>query len=258
MFSLEKSEVRYEPFPVCLARSVFPNDVYQDILNNWPETDLFLYMPKLGHKYSLSEVNNPHQYHAFIKSSDLWSRFHKWIKSEKFIRDIVRFLSERNIDLDLDGKMVVTNSLAPHIWSRMGEMVRGAALVGRRKVPLRSRFEFSMMPGDGGSIRPHTDAPGKLITLVLAIVQPGEWKAEYGGGTSILWPKDARRSFNLKNTYMEFNEMRKIYCYEFDENQCVVFVKTFNSWHAVEPISTPSPTMFRRSLTINIEIPKGW
>lgn len=37
----------------------------------------------------------------------------------------------------------------------------------------------------------------------------------------------------------------------------MIFVKTFNSWHAVEPIKAPRPDMFRRSLTINIEVPKS-
>ena len=75
MFNFDAAEFRYEPFPIAIARSVFAPDLYQEMLENWPETGRFLYMPKLGHKYSLSEVNNARQYHDFIKSTPVWSRF---------------------------------------------------------------------------------------------------------------------------------------------------------------------------------------
>lgn len=257
MFNLDAAQVRYQPFPVAFIKSVFAPDLYQEMLEAWPETDRFLYMPKLGRKYSLSEVNNAREYHAFIKSQPVWQRFHDVVKSEAFIRSIVEFLAERGVDLDLSRKMVVTNRPGARLGLRLSEILRGAALLERRRIPLRSRFEFSMMPGDGGSILPHTDAPAKLITIVVSMVAPGEWKPEYGGGTSVVWPKDERRSFNFKNTFMEFDEVENLDCYEFDSNQCMIFVKTFNSWHAVEPISAPHPDMFRRSLTINFEVPKA-
>jgi len=38
----------------------------------------------------------------------------------------------------------------------------------------------------------------------------------------------------------------------FRPNQCVVFVKTFNSLHAVSPVGG-GPSVLRRTLTINIE-----
>lgn len=257
MFNLDDAQLRYDPFPIAFAKPVFSPDLYQEMLDSWPDTERFLYMPKLGHKYSLSEVNNARQYHEYIKSTPVWSRFHDEIKSEAFIRGIVDFLAGRGVDLDLSRKMVVTNRPGARIGLRVGEMLRGAALLERRRIPLRSRFEFSMMPGDGGSILPHTDAPAKLITIVVSMVPPGEWKPEYGGGTSVVWPKDKQRSFNFKNAFMEFDEVETLDCYEFDSNQCMIFVKTFNSWHAVEPIKAPRPDMFRRSLTINIEIPKS-
>ena len=41
--------------------------------------------------------------------------------------------------------------------------------------------------------------------------------------------------------------------FDFLPNQCVVFVKTYNSLHSVRPIALPGPTRMRRTLTINIE-----
>ena len=36
-------------------------------------------------------------------------------------------------------------------------------------------------------------------------------------------------------------------------NQCVIFVKTFNSWHAVYPMTGHGSQALRKTLTINIE-----
>src|SRR3546814_8852602 len=41
---------------------------------------------------------------------------------------------------------------------------------------LRARFEFSSMPITGGSIRPHTDATSKLVTMVIPMLRDGEWQ----------------------------------------------------------------------------------
>ena len=94
------------------------------------------------------------------------------------------------------------------------------------------------MPVTGGSIRPHTDAVSKVVTMVIPMLHEGEWKEEYGGGTSVVWPKDRTRSFNQV---------------PFEPNQCLVFVKTYDSWHAVWPMTGNDPTILRRTLTINIE-----
>jgi len=40
---------------------------------------------------------------------------------------------------------------------------------------LTSRFEFSALKGEGGSHLPHTDAPRKVISLVLSMMRDGEW-----------------------------------------------------------------------------------
>ena len=58
MFNLDGADVRHDPFPIAFAKPVFDADLYQEMLDNWPDTERFQFMPKLGNKYSLSEVNN--------------------------------------------------------------------------------------------------------------------------------------------------------------------------------------------------------
>ena len=74
----------------------------------------------------------------------------------------------------------------------------------------------------------------------------------HGGGTDVNWPKDETGSFNQMNRVAGFDEMEVLHTYPFTPNQCVVFVKTFNSWHSVAPMHGPAGPL-RRTLTINIE-----
>ena len=41
--------------------------------------------------------------------------------------------------------------------------------------------------------------------------------------------------------------------FEFTPNQGVIFVKTFNSWHSVRPMTGKGSKLMRKTLTINIE-----
>jgi hypothetical protein len=47
--------------------------------------------------------------------------------------------------------------------------------------------------------------------------------------------------------------METIGSFPFEPNQAVIFVKTFNSWHAVQPIRGAGSSIMRKTITINIE-----
>ena len=220
---LHQVDFRYEPFPMGWAADVISPGYYEQLAACWPPERLFAYKPGLGNKYSLSSVNNPEQYHAFLERSEPWQMLYRLVKSEAFIEYVLECLRNHNIDLGLTADQ------------------------------LNSRFEFSMLSGNGGNIVPHTDAPQKVITLVIYIVRPGEWNPAYGGGTSALKPKDVRKTYNDLNIQLGFNEVECLYTYPFVPNGCVVFIKTFNSYHAVYPIMGRED-LPRRSLTINLEL----
>jgi hypothetical protein len=254
VLSLDAMEFVYEPFPVGCAAGVFAPEVYRDLLANWPGKDLFEFKAELGKKYSLSEVNNPEAYHRFIQSSPPWRRFYEWTKSAAFIKNVLRVLSSQSIDLGLQSAPINTvHHLSP--WSqqlRLRVRKRLRRLTGHAGV-LSTRFEYSMLPANGGCIKPHTDTPAKLITLVLSMVDDGAWDASWGGGTAILRPKDATRNFNFMNRQMDFAECQVLRTFPFQPNQCVLFIKTFNSHHAVYPMTGHGSEAMRQTLTINIE-----
>jgi hypothetical protein len=212
---------RYEPYPIGVATSVFKPDAYLALCQAYPDESRFKALTSGGyHKWSLSERNNRVAYHEFIMQSPVWGAFHTYVKSRRVVDDLAACLIGAGIE-------------APH-------------------GPLTARFEFSSLPAEGGGIEAHTDIPSKVLTLILPMVQPGEWDPSWGGGTDVLRPLDPWRR------YEDYQEPRKAFevvaTYPYAPNQCVIFIKTFNSWHAVGPIQGPAG-QWRRTITLNLERP---
>jgi hypothetical protein len=195
-----------------------------------------------GDKWSLSEINNPEKYHDFLRTNSDWKELYEEVKSKKFIDQVLDTLIKSKINLGL------VSGVRDDFWRRLKKLFQAR----KANDELTARFEFSMMSANGGYIYPHTDSPQKLITLVLSMSRPGEWDESWGGGTDMMRPLDASDNFNFMNRYLGFNEVDVIQTMAYEPNQCVIFIKTFNSLHAVRPMSGPRDVM-RRTLTINIE-----
>jgi hypothetical protein len=239
--------LRYEPFPIGLAKPVMDEASYRVLVDDYPPIDLFAYIPKIGKKYSLSEKYNPAKYNDFIQNQPRWKEWHRWVKSPEFIQGVLKTLKDHGVDLGLKANVTTARQLGKLARG----LARGTLAVGQPR--LSARFEFSMLPADGGSVIPHTDSPGKFITLVVSMMKPGEWNPAFGGGTDVNKPKDPRLYYNDLNRQAEFDEMEILETFGFEPNQAVIFVKTFNSWHSVRPMTGAGSTAMRKTLTINIE-----
>ena len=246
MLNLESLEFDYEPYPIGLARPAVDPDVYAQMVRSFPKPELFRDRRDKGNKFALSRHNHRLKYYDHIRRNDVWRRFYDYIASDAFIVQVLDVLKRRNIDLGVGEKR-----LGDRMLERFRAVKKGAPMPHFPK--LSARFEYSAMPISGGSIRPHTDNPTKIITLVMSILEEGEWDEAVGGGTSVVWPKDNSRAFNYTNRYLDFDEVDIIKTFPFQPNQCLLFVKTYNSWHAVWPMTGDDPNKLRRTLTINIE-----
>lgn len=247
-FSFEHLDLRYEPFPIGCARPIMDAQAYGDLVDSFPPEDLFVSLPKVGYKYVLSEKFNKNAYQQFIREHAGWRDLHRWIKSEDFIDHVMESLQRRHVDLGYGKRLSIGRRMLRGLVGKSG---RGERKIGTHR--LSSRFEFSMLPANGGHVLPHTDTPSKIITIVVAMLRPGEWQDAYGGGTDVNRPKDPSRTFNLLNRKADFGEMEVLHTYPFEPNQAILFVKTFNSWHSVRPMTSNSSHVMRRTLTINIE-----
>lgn len=246
MLCYDSIAFEYEPFPIGMARPALDPDVYRQLVETFPPIELFEYMAAKGGKYSLSQVNNGAKYRKFVSGSPPWRAFHAFIKSPAFIDGAVAMLKSRGFDLGFP-------------MPGFGEQIYLKARALRRGNPvphfpsLKARFEFSAMPITGGNILPHTDHPKKVITMVIPMLRDDTWEDAWGGGTSMVWPKDPAKIFNRMNHYLDFDDVTVMKTFPFEANQCLVFIKTHNSWHAVWPMTGNDPDTLRKTLTINIE-----
>lgn len=248
MIQLNKTVFDYTPFPIGVISEAIAPDLYEKFVDAFPPKELFQFKQSLGNKYSLSEINNPAQYHEYIKRSKLWTDFYQYVKSSDFVTSVITTLRENNLKLGLENVLIKQKNQGGR-----GSLLSGLEDRLTKKPYLSTRFEFSMLNGDGGYLLPHTDSPSKVITLVLTICKKGEWDVSYGGGTAINSPIDDKKYFNYLNEQLKFEEVTTLKTVEFEPNQIMLFIKTFNSLHSVSPVKAPKYSL-RRTITINIEM----
>jgi len=225
MFNWDNVCVRREPFTVFYIRDLLWPPFYCELAETFPLLSHFRYREALGNKYLLTESEGE-SYYDFVKAYPPWQKFYTEIKSINFREQVLSFLRS-------------------HI-SRSG--IQADELAGS----FASRFEFSALPANGGSQRPHTDSPRKVVTLVLSLMKEGEWSPDWGGGTSICAPKDKTLYSNYCNQYLDFDDVEVIDTFPFVPNACVMFVKTSVSWHCVTPINLPGDTPIRKTVAISL------
>jgi len=243
MIDLQRFKIDYEPYPVGVQSPAFDPVFYAKLVDTFPSPNLFAVPNKHATKLSLSEKNNPGNYEKFIQSTPAWREVHAYIKSDAFIHGVIEMLRSRGIDLDF--------MWAPKVRKRRKWRLFGSDDKGPEK-PLSSRFEFSILKANGGGLAAHTDSAKKFITLVFTMTREGEWNREWGGGTDILKTTDPAKSFNFVNNTIPYEETQTLRTVEFNPNQAMIFVKTFNSLHGVKTMHGPENAL-RRTLTVNIE-----
>lgn len=245
-FREENLEFRYEPFPIGQISPVIDDNAYEEMLTHWPSINFFEHKPNLGNKWTLGQTCHGKQYLEFVRSTPIWTRFDRWIKSPDFIDTIMGSLKNHHIDL----------GYRPGITRRKQTLKNIKALVrGRpsnRGMRLRAIWEFQMISADGGYLLPHTDAPSKIVTLTLSMTRAGEWDPAYGGGLEINKPKSVEFAYNQLNTQARFEDMNVLDTFEFLPNTGIVFIKTFNSWHSVRSIRGPDDGTMRGNLVVNV------
>ena len=225
MFNLDNVAIRHEPFTVFYVRDLIRPPFYRELAETFPPRALFRYRESLGNKYLLTESESE-SYYSFIESSPPWKKFYTEIKSPGFKKQVLYFLRSHNIAPEIQDREAANNFTV--------------------------QFEFSALPTNGGSQRPHTDSPRKVVTLVLSLMKEGEWDAAWGGGTTICTPKDKTLYFNYANNYLDFDEVEIIDTLPFVSNACVIFVKTAVSWHCVTPINLPRDSPLRKTVAISL------
>jgi len=249
-FLFENLEFRYDPFPIGIAKPLMDDSLYRQFVDHFPSLERFAFyseMGKYGNKYTLSEKEQPKVFRQYVKNDPVWKEFYQWIKSNEFVYGVMDTLGDHHIDLGYKYRSPL---------KRFVKRTKGyfSGSIHPSTAKLRARFEFSALPVVQGHLPPHTDAPTKIATIIVSMLDNDEWPLEFGGGTDVNKPKDViRYGYNYLNEMAEFDDMDIIHTYDFSPNQGIIFVKTFNSWHSVRPINGAGSKQLRKTLTINIE-----
>jgi hypothetical protein len=248
LLTFENAQMRYEPYPLAIVRPAMEASLYSELVDNFPDIALFGKLHKHDYKNSLSEKFNPKQYHEFLKTNRPWREFYAWVKSDEFITAILSFLKSRNIDIGVDACFAPLRERIEANIKRIGQ-----GYWPRPRPQLRPRFEFSVLKADGGEVAPHTDAPKKIVTLVVTMLKEGEWDPSFGGGLDINRTNDDAYKFNWQNRMVPWDKVEVVESVPFVPNQCMIFIKTFNSLHSVRRMTQTGSKALRRSLTIVID-----
>jgi len=249
MIDLEKLSFEYFPYPIGFVKDPIESGHYKQLSESFPPLELFKDIdPKLpGCKYSLSDVNNSDKMQKFLAANPQWKEFYDYLNSEEFLARTLAAFKANSVDLQL-------SSRRPRPIDHLSEL-KHAILEARLphfRTPLSVRVEFSAVTSRGGFFKPHTDHPKKIITLVFGMALAGEWNDELGGATDVLIPKTPRDNFNYVNRQLEFEDVTLARRYPYGPNQCLAFVKTFNSLHSVQPTTGKTTEPIRKTVTVNI------
>ncbi len=212
MLNLSNLKMQVEPFPHGEATDVFEPATYAWLDDNFPPFSLAGQLDiTCFNKFALSDRSNPSGFAKFVRKNRAWRKFNKYLEGP--------FAQDLNLAL-----------LANHIC-----LTRPDYYV---------RFEFSWLPAGDGFVLPHTDAVGKVVSLVLPF---GEWNRQWGGSTDMLAPK-GKVGADFKHGFKEFDIVAS---FPFAPNRANVLLKTHNSWHSVRCSGGPTGT-YRKSVTVNL------
>jgi hypothetical protein len=255
MLDLKNFKFEYEPYPHGVAHSIFDNQTYKDLIDNFPDVKkLKMLKDKYEHKvenkfnkFALSSRNDPVLFFDLISSNNVYKKLVNYLLSYDFKINLLNILIKNNINL---GVVPKKDNWKKSLRSFLLNFIPYNIL--RPVQDIDVAIEFSAIPIHGGYLKPHTDGPHKLASVVIPIIDDN-WQDSFNGGTNLLKPKDNTRLYNILNNTYEFEECNIIKTIKFNPNQLLIFLKTYNSFHSVGPLNGKQEGFYRKSITLNIE-----
>ena len=249
MLTFANAQMRYDPYPLAIINPAMDRNAYAELVDNFPHISLFGKLSKFDYKVSLSEKFNPSNYHQFIAANKPWNKFHSWVKSDDFIRQVGGFLKSRSIDLGLED---YTRSFGERVGDLVKRLARGRLpSLGQRLEELFRVFRPQGGRRRGGASygRPSQDrdaghdndqgwrmAPPISAVDLISTVRP-------------MMPINLTGRIQI----VPWDKIEVVETVPFVPNQCMIFVKTFNSLHSVKPMRGKGSEALRKSVTIVLE-----
>ena len=234
LFSHRDVTVYDYPFFHGCIDNYLPSQSYRYLLQDFPKQALYINYGARG-----AMDNDDPRLKNFWSKNPFSKSLLDFFSSETFLEDLQKFVMPavpRERGYSDQRSWYYVND-----WSKARKLTD--------KTPINATFKFSpLTPGEW--IPPHTDNPGKLLSILLYFAE-SDWRESYGGGTEIYEPKHALLKHNWRNIEMPFELMKRWRTFAFLPNRLVFFLKSSNSWHGVSPVVCPEGRS-RKSLLITL------
>jgi hypothetical protein len=230
--------VSNEPFFHVQIDDFLPWEHYHSLLDQFPKAAAF---PETieGNKKRLNSRSAPAAFQEYCLNHPVWTRLFEQFSSDQFLDELYELVRKPLRE--------ARGFLGARPWRHDTQAVTGLKRLLRRRAVVT--FEFSRLES-GSLVPPHTDAPEKLVTLMLYFADPG-WQADYGGGTVFYRPKRPDLKRNWTNYRVPFEDLSAVSVNEFRPNHLCLFIKSKDSYHGMPSITCPAGVA-RNSLNINV------
>lgn len=233
-YQIANAEIRRFPFPHFFIQPAFPEDFYQRLLENLPQTSVLTPIADFGTVHAVEGGDPQDESQRFIAdiatleedeerrhAGGFWSELGAWMSSHPF-------------------RQLVLDKFAREITERFGPVSKLVTDIDTRYIRDFTRY----------AIAPHTDMPSKLVSLLFYLPHDTALQRH---GTSIYVPLDPR--LRCEGTARHrFDRFRRVATLPFVPNALLGFLKTDQSFHGVEEIDAPG--IERNLLLYNIYVRK--
>ena len=242
LLSRRLGEIRTKPFCFFHIDNYLPDALYESLRESFPDEST--YDSDGSGKLGFRSSDEPDDFERFCAQNPDWQRLLDFFRSDEFVLDAGRTMAPSLI--------AARDWKARRRWHNYSEgEIPASRLSYLLEEPVRTTFQISQLP-NGAEVIPHTDAPRKLISLMLYF-RDEDWEEASGGATVFFEPRDAERARQWSPTErIPFSELNEIGSCGFARNRLAGFVRSENSFHGVHPIVSPAGQT-RRALLVNIK-----
>lgn len=214
-----------EPFPHCVIDDIFPQHLYESIVDFWPEEGSW---ESLGESGRVTKESYPERKVVLLTDSGM-ARLDP-AQSEFWREKIAAWLLGPSLRAALLNKF--HDELGRSGFAAAPEQTIGDALI----VSDRTNY----------AIGPHTDAPHRVVSLLFYLPEDATFRRF---GTSLYVPSDPQ--FRCRGgPHHDFGKFRRRCTIEFLPNRLVMFPKSDRCFHGVERVDLQG--IERRLLIFNL------
>ena len=222
--NISESKIIESPFPHKFIKNIFPEDLYEELLNHLPPKNTYLPIKTTGR---VNNINYSNERYAFELTNDDYL-LKLDLKNRNF------FYNLRNILFS----PLLFNSITSSFKKTIDTHLLNLSEEEKKAInfpDLKFYFKSALIKDyTKYSLGAHTDSFHKFITFLFYI--PSN-KSLIKNGTTLYEPINEIKSenhFTLKNTKKLFNKIKTC---PFIPNSLLIFPRTNNSFHGVEEVN---------------------